>query len=128
MIRMTAAEFREKFGKGSRKKAKYRNKICYWNGLKFDSIRERDRFIELLDMQRHGVITGLRRQVPFELIPEHWENGEKIENKCEYVADFVYRDAYGITVVEDAKGCRTKDYIIKRKLLLDKYGIRIREV
>ena len=46
----------------------------------------------------------------------------------DYVADFVYLDEQGKTVVEDAKGVRTKDYIIKRKLMLWLHNIRIREV
>ena len=43
-----------------------------------------------------------------------------------YVADFVYEDN-GDTVVEDTKGMRTKEYVIKRKLMLYRYGIRIKE-
>lgn len=46
-----------------------------------------------------------------------------------YIADFVYFDKKAQrTVVEDTKGFKTKDYIIKRKLMLERYGIRIREV
>lgn len=45
-----------------------------------------------------------------------------------YIADFVYTDAAtGKLVVEDAKGMRTRDYIIKRKLMLYIHGIKIRE-
>ena len=43
-------------------------------------------------------------------------------------ADFVYTDADGRTVVEDVKGFRTKEYLIRRKLMLFRYGIRIQEV
>lgn len=45
-----------------------------------------------------------------------------------YVADFVYKDENGEEVVEDVKGMRTKEYIIKRKLMLWQYGIQVREV
>lgn len=52
-----------------------------------------------------------------------------LERPCRYVADFVYTDrATGQTVVEDTKGVRTKEYIIKRKLMLHVHGIRIKEV
>lgn len=51
-----------------------------------------------------------------------------LERRCEYIADFVYVDENGEKVVEDAKGYRTKDYIIKRKLMLWVHGIRVREV
>ena len=50
-----------------------------------------------------------------------------IERKAVYIADFVYKDRSGREVVEDCKGMRTKDYIIKRKLMLYKFGIRIKE-
>ena len=52
-----------------------------------------------------------------------------IERECSYVADFVYHDAHtGELIVEDTKGVRTKDYIIKRKLMLSVYGIKIKEI
>jgi hypothetical protein len=51
-----------------------------------------------------------------------------IQRPTEYRADFVYIDEDGWLVVEDAKGVRTPDYIIKRKLMLWLYGIKIREV
>lgn len=53
--------------------------------------------------------------------------GKLLERKCSYIADFVYWDGFEM-VVEDTKGMRTKEYIIKRKLMLYKYGIRIKEV
>lgn len=44
-------------------------------------------------------------------------------------ADFKYQDSRsGELIVEDTKGVRTKDYIIKRKLMLSVYGIKIREI
>ena len=55
------------------------------------------------------------------------KKGKLIERAVSYIADFVYTDENGKTVVEDAKGFRTKDYIIKRKLLLYMHGIRIKE-
>lgn len=52
-----------------------------------------------------------------------------VERECCYVADFVYHDAHtGELIVEDTKGVRTKDYIIKRKLMLKEYGIKIKEI
>lgn len=50
-----------------------------------------------------------------------------IERECSYKADFMYEEN-GKSVVEDVKGFRTKEYIIKRKLMLYQYGIRISEV
>ena len=74
-----------------------------------------------------GEISDLREQVPFILIPAQYdENRKVIERQCIYVADFVYIEN-GKKVVQDSKGVRTADYVIKRKLLLMVHGIRIRE-
>lgn len=51
-----------------------------------------------------------------------------LQRKCEYVADFVYKDGHGRTVVEDAKGYRTDVYKLKKKLMLYVHGIEIMEV
>jgi hypothetical protein len=94
-------------------------------------------------MEKAGAISNLRQQVKYVLIPTQREftggwysKGEKkgqpkpgkiIELECCYIADFSYTDN-GAVVVEDTKGIRTKDYIIKRKLMLYVHGIRIREI
>ena len=107
---------------------KYGNRKRTYNGMKFDSGRELKRYQELELLHRAGKISNLRRQVPFELIPTQRDaNGRVVENCCRYFADFVYEEN-GMPVVEDTKGYVTKDYLIKRKLMLWKYGIRIREV
>ncbi len=103
----------------------------------FDSRKEYRRWTELCILQRGGVISDLRRQVAYTLIPEQREpditgprggvkRGKLMERPVDYVADFVYQKD-GQTVVEDSKGVRTKDYIIKRKLMLWVHGIRILE-
>lgn len=98
------------------------------DGITFDSAREATRYRELVLLQRAGEITDLQRQVPFVLIPAQVDaNGKVIERPVRYVADFAYSEK-GVYTVEDAKGVRTKEYIIKRKLMLQKYGIRIKEV
>lgn len=107
---------------------KYHNFKFTTSDGNFDSRREYDRWCELKLLQRAKEISGLKRQVRYELIPAQKINGKVVERKCEYIADFVYQDKYGNTVVEDAKGFKTKDYIIKRKLMLHRYGIHIREV
>ena len=125
-------------------KSKYYNiKTRALDGTVFDSHKEARRWEELLLLQRAGKISDLQRQVKYELIPAQYETYERyskkgirlkdgarlLERKVEYVADFVYTDAEtGETIVEDSKGMRTKDYIIKRKLLLAVHGIRIKEV
>lgn len=107
---------------------KYNNKKVTVNGQVFDSKKEANRYQELLLLEKAGVIKNLSRQVKFVLIPsQRDENGKVIERECSYKADFKYEED-GKAVVEDVKGFRTKEYIIKRKLLLWQYGIRIREI
>lgn len=108
--------------------SKYRNKKTLVDGIVFDSKREAQRYKELCLMQRGGLISGLKCQVPYELIPsQRDEAGKLVERPVKYIADFVYQDQ-GETVVEDVKGKATRDFIIKRKLMLERYGIRIQEV
>lgn len=94
----------------------------------YASRKEHRRAIELQLMQRAGLISNLREQVAFELIPaQHDSDGKLLERACNYIADFVYTDNDGNTVVEDTKGMRTDVYRIKRKLMLRVHGIRIIE-
>lgn len=107
---------------------KYNNKKITVDGQNFDSKKEARRYQGLLLLEKAGVIKNLSRQVKFVLIPsQRDESGKVIERECSYKADFEYEED-GKTVVEDVKGFRTKEYIIKRKLMLYQYGIRIREV
>jgi hypothetical protein len=117
---------------------KYHSKKITVNGNTFDSQKEYRRFCELSLLLRAGAITELKRQVEFELIPTQREPdtvgvrggikpGKVIEHAVKYVADFVYKEN-GKLVVEDTKGFRTKDYIIKRKLMLWVHKIRIKEI
>lgn len=105
---------------------KYKNFKVTVDGEKFDSRKEAGRWKELLLMQRAGLITDLNRQVHYLLIPAQFINGVCVERSVSYVADFVYKEN-GQLVVEDTKGLKTDVYIIKRKLMLSVYGIRIRE-
>ena len=98
----------------------------------FDSKKEAQRWEELKLLERAGNIFDLCRQVKFELIPSQRDikTGKVIERSVEYIADFMYKKTENggvITVVEDSKGVRTPDYIIKRKLMLYLKGIRILE-
>lgn len=102
---------------------KFKNEKITIDGMTFDSKKEYYRYCDLMLLERAGEISDIKRQVRFELIPKQ-EN----ERAVFYIADFVYYDKHGRKVVEDSKGCRTKEYIIKRKLMLYRYGIKIKEV
>lgn len=92
------------------------------------SRKEHRRANQLKLMQRAGLISNLREQVKYVLIPTQRDSaGKLLEKECSYYADFVY-DRNGTTIVEDAKGVRTPQYIIKRKLMLQKYAIQIKEI
>ena len=113
-------------GRGLRK---YGNtKVETSSGQKFDSKRELKRFNELSHLQSAGHISDLKTQVRFELVPKQEKPGGGMERPVHYVADFVYFTKGGEQVVEDTKGFRTPDYVIKRKLLLHVHGIQIQEV
>ena len=117
------------------------------DGETFDSRKEARRWQELQLLLRAGKIYDLRRQVKFELIPAQFESypryGKKgqrlkdgqtcVEQACNYYADFVYLED-GHVVVEDVKGYRDPrsaayaKFVIKRKLMLESFGVRVREV
>lgn len=122
---------------------KYRNKKCVLDGIEFDSKKEMRRYSELKLLERAGEISDLKIQVPFLLLPDQYEpsnevytrgenkgklkKGKLIEKSCQYIADFTYVDRGGNYIVEDVKGKRTKEYIIKKKLMLYFHGVRIKE-
>ncbi|TAL89269.1 MAG: DUF1064 domain-containing protein [Candidimonas sp.] len=107
--------------------SKYGNQVLMVGGERFDSKKELIRYQQLCLLQRAGEISGLQRQVRYELIPAQRSASGHKEQPVAYIADHVYQEG-GSTVVEDAKGYRTADYIIKRKLMLQVYGIVIKEV
>lgn len=123
------------------KYGKYGNKKTTVDGIEFDSVKEADHYCELKFLQKAGVISNLELQKEFELIPAQYETFERygkkgqqlkdgrkcLEKSVVYKADFVYTEN-GQTVVEDTKGMKTKEYIIKRKLMLYIHGIRIKEI
>ena len=129
---------------------KYGNrKVTTADGSQFDSKKEHQRWYELQLMEKAGLIENLQRQVKFVLIPTQYREYERygkngrplkpmrklLEKECSYIADFVYYDnRLSETVVEDVKGYRDPTsagyakFVIKRKLMLERYGIQIREV
>ena len=103
---------------------KYGNKkVRLPDGTVYDSHKEYSRHMMLLLLERSGEISDLKRQVKYELIPK--QDGERA---VYYVADFVYKDTRtGEKIVEDCKGFKTDVYILKRKMLRYRYGIKMLE-
>lgn len=111
----------------------FKRKVTY-KGIEFDSKDEMMRYIELCDMQSKGVISGLRRQYSFVLIPrqskivvKHLKTKDKmvekfLENPAIYTCDFMYKEG-GVYVIEDVKSLFTRmerDYPLRRKLMVQK--------
>ena len=86
---------------------KFGNKKCTYKGLKFDSIGEKNRFIELEKLQSRKQISNLETQVTFELQKKFTDQHGVKHRAITYRADFVYIDSEGCRVVEDYKSKAT---------------------
>lgn len=126
-------------------KSKYKNKkLTSDDGQKWDSKKEYARFKFLLDAENKGIITGLQRQVKYELVPSIKEKYIKQlktkEKECERTIQFAitYRGDFsyyknGVLVVEDVKAspqtaALDKAFLLKEKLFRWKYGFSIKRV
>ena len=103
-----------------KKTHKFKATPCIKDGIKFDSTKEANRYLELKFLQTHGQITNLELQAPFDLNPGG-------THTLKYIADFTYNDQDGNFVVEDSKGFKTKEYLKKKRLMLKVHGIKIKE-
>lgn len=125
-----------------KKRPKYGNKKVEYKGQLFDSKREMQRYVVLKEAEEKGLISDLRTQVTFELIPaiteeyvEHLKTKDKIKTRVlqravTYKADFVYiKD--GEEIIEDVKISKAlipKEFALKEKIFFWKYGKRIQLV
>lgn len=107
----------------------------------FDSKSEYERYLLLLDMERNGLITDLKRQVTYELLPQQTKVVRKalktkikdvikiVERPMTYTCDFTYLDSEGNYIVEEFKGsryCIDDSIRIKKKLLYYVHGIELK--
>ena len=127
-----------------KKDNKYKNEKVEFDGIKFDSKRERDRYMALKDAERRGLISELKCQPTFELMPaiyhdevKHLKTKDKIIKRCDqlaitYKGDFQYvKD--GKIVVEDVKSSKSlaaldQKFLLKEKMMYYFHKIRIRRV
>lgn len=98
------------------KRTKFGNRAVVIDGLRFDSKREGRRYVELRMLKIAGEINNLKVHTVFQL------------SICKYISDFDYYTKDGVYVVEDSKGFMTKDYILKKKMMLAELKIEIKEV
>lgn len=126
----TAAQYQEYLRQRAKGENKYHAVKAQADGRTYDSQSECKRAKELQLLERHGLVRNLREQVPYELIPAGVGEYRK-ERPVIYKADFVYEvcqpDGTWKQVVEDTKGAKAKEYIIKRKLMLYIHGISVKE-
>jgi len=108
------------------KKTKYNNKITELDGIKFHSRKESMRYGQLKLYEKGGLISDLRLQVSYELIPKLVING-KTERAIKYIADFVYFDTvHKVEIVEDVKGMITDIFKLKYRLMFQVHNIQIK--
>lgn len=108
--------------------SKYYSRKVIIDGIKFDSKKEGNRYLELKLLLKARKIRDLELQKKFELLPKYKINGKTIR-AISYVADFVYWDiSKNEMIIEDTKGFKTEIYKLKKKLFEYKYGIEIKEV
>lgn len=112
---LTIAEYKRQ----SKKPPKYRNRQTVKAGRGFHSAKEANRYQELLLLKKAGKIRDLRMQVKYPLVVD-------AVFICSYVADFVYIEGR-LEVVEDTKGYRTREFIMKKNLMRALYGVEILE-
>lgn len=127
MTRMTVDEYKRMKPKRSKYGNQPAQRIVNGNIIKFPSAKEAAHFDELRMLLDIGQIQDLRLQHHFTLTEAYTApDGVKV-GAVKYIADFTYRKGADLYVV-DVKGCKTKEYAIKKKMMLDKYGISVMEV
>ena len=89
----------------------------------YASKRESEYAGNLAVLERCGKITELREQVRVTLV-----EGQGKVRPIVWVADFVYKDGYGVVHYVDVKGFRTPVYRLKKRLAALLLGITIEEV
>ena len=98
---------------------KYNNLV---DGIKFDSIREAERYQELKLLEEAGEISHLELQ-PIVVLQDKFIYQGRMIRAITYRADFAYFDrAVNRGVIEDVKGTETDVFKIKKKMFLKKYG------
>lgn len=115
-IRLSEKEFQKLISKNSKdqqnvKKNKYKNKKITFNGITYDSKNEMLRHLDLLQQEKLKIISSLSY---------HNKSNEIIllqDPLIKYIPDFCYFEGEYF-VIEDFKGFQTKEFKLKKKLLI----------
>jgi hypothetical protein len=97
-----------------RKRSKYGAERINVDGIVFDSKREARHYALLKHMQTAGEIKRFHRQVQFDL-----------EGGVRYICDFMVVHNDDRIEYRDAKGVKTKEFSIKRRMVRGRYGVEI---
>ena len=116
---------------GEKKSGKVPHTKIKVGDIEFDSIAEHDRYIELLLMQKAGVISDLECHPSYEIIPKQETPAGKLNfRNVIYTPDFRYKKD-GEVIVEEVKSEFTrkeKDYVLRRKMLYFTQGVYVEEI
>ena len=110
------------------KQNKYKNKKVIYDGITFDSKKEGAYYLKLKLLEEKGIIKDLQLQKEY-MLQESFKLNNKTYRKISYKADFEYFSTIDNKIhVVDTKGFKTKEYLLKKKMLAYKYGIELEEV
>jgi hypothetical protein len=117
-------------GWNRRRGNKHNNRITWLDGHKFQSLMERQRYVQLCLLSDSGAIRDLKVHPEFEIIPayprpgEPTRSGERQIPITIYEADFAYVETdTGYLIIEDVKGQVLPVFQLKRKLFELQYVI-----
>ena len=123
MTKLTEKQARQLLGDkypGPPKRHKYNARKTTIDGITFDSQREANYYAELKLLLKAGAITRIELQPEFVLQSGFKYQGKKYQPII-YRADFKITYPDGHEEIIDVKGHKTKEYQIKKKLLLNRY-------
>jgi hypothetical protein len=99
------------------KKNKYNAKKTERDGFRFDSQKEARRYDKLMLLKESGEVLFFLRQCPFHL-----------PGNVTYRVDFIVFWVDGHVSIEDVKGMRTPQYVLKKKMVESLYPVTIEEL
>ena len=99
---------------------KYNAKKTKIDGITFASRKEADYYNELCLRKRARDIKDFSLQPKFILLYDFVHGGKKYKG-ISYTADFKIEHNDGTSEIIECKGFKTKDYILRKKLLLSQY-------
>ena len=111
---MSLSDYRKLVGTDFDKKnetpSKYHNVKTTVDGIEFDSKAEAARYSELKILKKAGVIRSFARQPSF-----------LFSSGIRYRPDFIVWGLAGAVWVEDVKGVKTKEFLLKQKIWKSEY-------